>query len=274
MEFLRQLFENLIGLPSAAIAATLVLLAVYRMARHSVLIFGNVQATEPVAAVNASGESLYDYSFFVQNVEDVDYPEPLYLKISSERRDAFVLENLEVFAGPKQVEHFSDHQDHGGDRTFCVLRFASLPPYDTWRINCRAPACALTLSLARPVSSIWRERRLVIDIWPKSLTLEPGRVERHSVGSSITPGAEIWWVIWPAMIVGYFSLVWFVVQSTPDAAAAGFAGFGWEDMVAIPLLSLLLWAAYKKIQRPVYPIIQGYLQKTRLIESGTTSPGP
>src|SRR5689334_14245317 len=172
------------GLSVTGLGSVLFVTAIYQMARHATLLFAVASAVK----TEGKPESCYDYSFFVQNVEDVRYPGHLELRIvAGGSCDVLTKKDISVFAGPKRIDFESKVSLRENEYTCAILTFEELPPYDTWLIRCRSNAPSLKLRIITPDPGTWLKRRLVIDLYPREIRVDASSQSRVSVGGSMTP---------------------------------------------------------------------------------------
>jgi hypothetical protein len=254
--------EIILGGSAAAVAGSLIVTALYYVARHTVLLFGHV----------TQNNDLYKFSFFVQNIEDIAFPGPVVVRILADTSGIVIDKTqIKVFSGPREI-HCMVGEEAAKREPFCCaeIRFADLPPYDTWRINIQCKARSLTMKIVTDDAGSAFAKKLIKDIYPRALELNATESERASAGPTVSPNFALWAVLWPATILAYISSTIFLGRILRSTIGNGFelfqANWVW-DVVALSVLSGLLWRGYTRIQRPVYPIIQGYLDDSVVREN-------
>jgi hypothetical protein len=263
-ELATHIVESIIGAPAFVTGGLLLLYALYRMARHEILLFGNVCS-------DSQGEDVprFKYSFFIQNIEEVSFPIPLRVNIRDRRTSADDIEPLEVkvYAGPKHVV--------GGSSLSCTQHktsvresffvFERLPPFDTWRLDCETESTWVELEIDTGDENRLIRKRLIVDLYPRRLALQAGHASSTAFkGTVMTPGIGILFLIILAVELIYLGSIGLINSTRETLHLVDFAFRPIPDCSVAAALLIFLWIGYRRIQRPVYPIMQGYLFATHI----------
>ena len=259
--------ESLAGLPAAAVGASLLIYAIYRMARHDVLLFGSVTRNDGTDT-EESDRFTYTYSFLIQNLEEVTFPGPFQVILRDRRYtdDTTGRFDVKVLAGPRHVTAWTVPADQDAAVEEWHGRFERLTPFDTWRIEVTTQSKWVELEIDTGDVNRTLFHRLIVDLSQRKIALDAEHpIPQVFKGTAVTPGLSILLSIVMAAVLTYVSAIriidshreYFGVQEFP------FGGFDWY--VAGALIALL-WLGYRRIQRPVYPIIQGYFLETRVMK--------
>lgn len=259
-ELLLHIVELLAGAPAAGIGAAALIYAVYRMARHQLLLFGSVSVSE-------TDHKRYKYKFFVQNLEEFSFPWKSNVLIRDMRPAA---ENghglsVDVYAGPRDVESRTivRKDARGRVESYWEATFESLSPFDTWTFVCQTESTWLRLEMDTDMRRGGSRPRLIPDVSPRTLGLDavhPSR--RRFKGSTITPSFDVLVATMIGIALIYVSAITYMERYEAFLEVSEF-GWRWYDLLVVACLMVILWLGYKRIQRPVYPIMQGYLFQTR-----------
>lgn len=255
IDWLTSLLSAALGVPSFVLGATLLTWALWRMACHSVLLFARVECPDMAKDPDSR---MFDYSIYVQNLEEVAFPGPLQLVLSegSCTKTSAPL-TVTVLAGPKNV---------------CVLpapgssdwraTFEELPPFDTWLLRIRSESPNIELRIDTGPRGTWLKRNLLIDLEPRSIRICAHRAQQSLFrGATKTPPLSLLWAITFAAAFSYAAAIGWLSRDGIHLNIGSFQP-GWADLFMVGGLMITLWLGYRRIQRPVYPIIQGYFFET------------
>lgn len=255
--FLRFL-ETLAGAPSAGIGAAAFIYAIYRMARHQLLLYGSV---------SSGARRRYSYTFFLQNLEEFSFPWKIHVLIKDMRpqTERGVDLAVGVYAGPRDVVSRTDMQTRDGVMEgYWEATFERLSPFDTWKFVCETDSTWVKLVIDTDVRGSGARPRLVPDITPRTLALEATHPSRQRFkGRTVTPPIEVLVAIMFGVVLVYLSAVTYMQKYSEFVAVADFS-WRWYDAPVVAGLVVSLWFGYRRIQRPVYPIMQGYLFQTHV----------
>jgi hypothetical protein len=242
------------------ICALILLFALYRMARHEILLFGSVVNT-------ATADSANRYSFFVQNLEDSAFPGPINVRITDRRTQASDKDKplvVNLFAGPKKVAAYSAvvKQSDGLWLREWQARFDDLPALDAWRLDCDTSSSSLELSIDTGDEITTVRPRLIKDISHRRLLLssEQGSHSQY-FGATVTPRMPTFAFIVLALMLAYFGAI-LVAGLTKGEADSVDLGLRLYDVYIACTVVVMLYLGFLFIRRPVYPIIQGYFFRT------------
>jgi hypothetical protein len=245
------------GIACAGVPALLLLYVAYRMARQEILLFGSV-----VPGPNGNNQ----YSFFIQNLEEFSFPGPIIVRVTDKRTTASEVDtsfSVELFAGPKSVRAIADVVNPGGtaNREWRAV-FEELPAYDAWRFNCETKSSCLEISIDPGDEVTTLRPRLIKDVSHRRLllTTDDGQRSRYA-GATVTPPFSFLGFVWVALIGAYLGGV-YLMNRWGAASASDASTIGRFDLAAVLAIVVLLYLGYRLIQRPVYPIIQGYFFQT------------
>lgn len=255
--------EAMAGLPAAALGAALLMYAVYRMARHEILLFGSV-TRDPIAKREVEQSPVFTYSFLIQNLEEVTFPGPFMINLRDRRyadepKRQF---DVNVFAGPRHITywHVPENADHSPEQ-WCG-QFERLSPFDTWRIEVKTQSKWVELEIDTGDVNRTIFHRLIVDLSPRNIAVDAEHPRTQVFkGTAITPGLPILISIVAAATLMYIGAVSLIDR---NQALFGISEFPFRhfDWYVVAVLVSLLWLGYRRIQRPVYPIIQGYFLET------------
>jgi hypothetical protein len=264
IERVRSIFESLAGAPAAVLGASLLIYAVYRMARHEILLFGSVSTDDRGEA--AGKPPAYRYSFLIQNLEEVTFPGPFEV-ILRDRRYADEADRrfeVDVYAGPRHITAYgvpgrslqAPSEWHGS--------FECLTPFDTWRIEVVTHSKWVELEIDTGAANDSMFHRLIVDLHPRQIAVDAEHPSSQVFkGAATTPGLPILISIVTAAVLTYVGAIGIIDWNREFFGIAEFP-FASNDLFVVAGLIALLWLGYRRIQRPVYPIIQGYFLKTRV----------
>lgn len=271
------ILEALAGVPASTVGVGLLLYAIYRMARHEVLLFGSVTRDED-GITDECGQPFFTYSFLIQNLEEVTFPGPFTVilrdrRFSEDPRRKF---DVTVLAGPRHVVAWRIPEDETKAPEELHARFERLSPFDTWRIEVKTNSKWVELEIDTGDANRTLFHRLIVDMAPRQIAVDADHSSPQVFnGAATTPGIQILLSIVVAAALCYVGMIgvidsfriWFGVTAFPLQKS---------DFYVVAILVTLLWLGYRRIQRPVYPIIQGYFMKTALnmIKPGKPTEGP
>lgn len=269
LEIAQHILEALAGIPVATAGALLLIYAIYRMARHDVLLFGTV-SREDDGDHQGHGNSEdrtphYTYAFLIQNLEEVSFPGPFKVILRDRRpaNDPQRTFDVKVFAGPRHVVRETVPANAPVPEEW-LGQFERLPPFDTWRLEVRTTSKWVELEIDTGVANRKLRHQLIVDISPRKIGVDVEHAS-HQVfkGTAITPGPQIMISIVTAAVFIYIGAITLIDSHRAFFGVSGFPFRAFDWWLGAVLIGLL-WLGYRRIQRPVYPIIQGYFLPTEL----------
>jgi hypothetical protein len=263
IEILKESLSTILGGSLGVIGGLLFLFALRRMAAHAVLLHGSVVLPDESSA-NASSI----FRFRLQNLEQVAFPSPLRIRFlcrSLYGEATFPEPKIRVFAGPKRV--ILDPEDNppsSQERHFSYRRslyFEDLPPFDTWQFELEGFFAAIEMKVVvgKPAKTSGLRLGLTYAIAPSKLELSRKHPQGAVEGASFTPSYLMFGLIAGAAVVACLSAS-ISMAGDPYSLSDAMLDVG----SAFPL-AFVLWLGFNRIRRPVYPVIQGYLDETTLL---------
>jgi hypothetical protein len=255
----------LTGWTSGAIAAILLVWLVRRSAMHAVFLYGRVETSIPKTdpPVPMQGPTA-TYTFILQNLENEPFERfSLRLKPLCGSR-ALHAGNLKIFAGPKSIAmnqwKCADESPPAGLEVCAPV----LPAFDTWTIVIQAEIGEIELQVGPEQKLQTALKRVILDVRPKTLRLDAADVRRNLAGKRTTPNRFHRVLAVATAVLSYLSIVQFV-QASSWGQTAHMPQMGAADIVIAAALGLVVWWAAKWMERPIYPVIKGYMAETRII---------
>lgn len=264
-----EVIEVLLGISAPVAAAAVLAMALRRMLRHAVTLWGARREINPPGSEGASVQ--FEYRFAIQNLETVPIDDKLFVtlteedvSVDTESPQAHSLRHIRVYSGHTKPEFLGTTLDNNFKpaRRVTTLRFARMPAQETWTLKVESTAKRVELKLKPRNIDLSKLNPLrpwiALTLSSDSLAVSGSNpVSRGATALPTWTTAVVVAMSGPLLYMGGFGVLWLLPSSI--VGPVSLVGTpSWVDGGAVLLLALAGFAWYRWIRRPVYPTIQSY----------------